>query len=408
MEQYNNRKEIEKITSDNSNSDNQESESTKTKNNPTISQVQSHIIEDMQSQKQKKKQQNPLPYFQRNHNPQIVDEDTEHFKIKVEHLLSVFKADAISEFMGMKRSLLEDQKQQIKQQTERYLLMYEDKNKEVYILLKKLKQTQFIYIYIKQKNQSLLYIQKKQKSSIYIYIYLYIIFLYIYLFFIQTKKNQKKQQLAQKYANKNLKIRIFSNFSYYCQQNSSQNKLTQQQNKHLSEVEEITLKFQKEISLLKQQFQESQKALQQINENKENMQENLKKAFMRGICALNFEAMNVIGNPVDPLQEQIIQKTEQLVQKTEQVVQKTEQIAYQHEKTFDNEQNLQNQQNQFNSLLINPVQDNDKSIDKISQIEFFKNEQKLKSIVFYQKKIKAIRNKQNDKSLKQFQKSYNF
>ena len=27
------------------------------------------------------------------------------------------------------------------------------------------------------------------------------------------------------------------------------------------------------------------------------MQENLKKAFMRGVCALNFEAMNVIQNP---------------------------------------------------------------------------------------------------------------
>jgi hypothetical protein len=34
------------------------------------------------------------------------------------------------------------------------------------------------------------------------------------------------------------------------------------------------------------------------NKNKLMMQENLKKAFMRGVCALNFEAMNIL-NPND-------------------------------------------------------------------------------------------------------------
>lgn len=46
----------------------------------------------------------------RNHAPQLIDEDTEHFKVKIEHLLNLFKTDAISEFMGMKRSMLEDQR----------------------------------------------------------------------------------------------------------------------------------------------------------------------------------------------------------------------------------------------------------------------------------------------------------
>ena len=35
--------------------------------------------------------------------------DTERYKIKLEHLLNVFKTDAISEFMNMKKSLLEDE-----------------------------------------------------------------------------------------------------------------------------------------------------------------------------------------------------------------------------------------------------------------------------------------------------------
>lgn len=46
----------------------------------------------------------------RNHTPQVIDEDTEHFKIKLEHLLNIFKSDATTEFMQMKKSMLEDQK----------------------------------------------------------------------------------------------------------------------------------------------------------------------------------------------------------------------------------------------------------------------------------------------------------
>jgi hypothetical protein len=39
--------------------------------------------------------------------PQVIDEDTEHFKNKLEHLLNSFKTDAISEFMGMKKAMLD-------------------------------------------------------------------------------------------------------------------------------------------------------------------------------------------------------------------------------------------------------------------------------------------------------------
>ena len=44
------------------------------------------------------------------HGLQYMDEDTEHFKVRLEHLLNVFKTDAVSEFMSMKRSMLDDQK----------------------------------------------------------------------------------------------------------------------------------------------------------------------------------------------------------------------------------------------------------------------------------------------------------
>ena len=67
----------------------------------------------------------------RNPFPQIIDEDTENFRIKLDHLINVFKSDALSEFMNMKKFLLENQVKTIKNETEKYLNMYEEKHVQV-------------------------------------------------------------------------------------------------------------------------------------------------------------------------------------------------------------------------------------------------------------------------------------
>ena len=67
----------------------------------------------------------------RNVVPQIIDEDTEHFKNRLEHLLNGFKTDAVSEFMSMKQSMLDYQKESVKTDTQKYLTMYEEKHQEL-------------------------------------------------------------------------------------------------------------------------------------------------------------------------------------------------------------------------------------------------------------------------------------
>lgn len=57
--------------------------------------------------------------------PQVMDEDTEHFRNRLEHLLNGFKTDAVSEFMSMKRDMVDYQKDTIKSDTKKYLTMYE-------------------------------------------------------------------------------------------------------------------------------------------------------------------------------------------------------------------------------------------------------------------------------------------
>jgi len=59
------------------------------------------------------------------------------------------------------------------------------------------------------------------------------------------------------------------------------------------ELSELAAKYNKEIDMLTKRLEETQFQLDEASANTADMQENLKKAFMRGVCALNFEAMNV-------------------------------------------------------------------------------------------------------------------
>lgn len=45
----------------------------------------------------------------RNHHPQILDEDTERFKLRLEELVSKFKLETLTEFMSAKKHLLDEQ-----------------------------------------------------------------------------------------------------------------------------------------------------------------------------------------------------------------------------------------------------------------------------------------------------------
>lgn len=60
------------------------------------------------------------------------------------------------------------------------------------------------------------------------------------------------------------------------------------------EIAELTIKYNKEIELLTGKLKENEGIINELNISKEQMQENLKKAFMRGVCALNFEAMSIL------------------------------------------------------------------------------------------------------------------
>lgn len=82
-----------------------------------------------------------------------------------------------------------------------------------------------------------------------------------------------------------------------------ENKVFKLNNQHeevlTKELTDLTVKYNKEIDILTRRLNETQAALDEATRNQFDMQENLKKAFMRGVCALNFEAMSILQNKDD-------------------------------------------------------------------------------------------------------------
>lgn len=63
-------------------------------------------------------------------------------------------------------------------------------------------------------------------------------------------------------------------------------------------MNEIANRYQKEMQMLRDKLAEASSRIEDYERNKQSMQDNLKKAFMKGICAMNFEAMNALqGKP---------------------------------------------------------------------------------------------------------------
>ncbi|CAD8197894.1 unnamed protein product [Paramecium pentaurelia] len=231
----------------------------------------------------------------RNHAPQIIDEDTEQFKIRLEHILNVFKTEATSEFMTMKRSMLEDQKQTIKQDTEKYLQMYELKNNELQQTKEQLAEQMRICNQITERSEKIAQYCGKMKNT------------KRRLYILSNVLNSLKQYTKQSIKKKNNQKKGTKHYKQYLQrwifnlwkkQFNIQIRINQCEKlklSHQNDVDLLMAKFQKEQQLLEQKLQEATFQLDEANKIKLSMQENLKRAFMRGVCALNFEAMNVLN-----------------------------------------------------------------------------------------------------------------
>lgn len=125
---------------------------------------------------------------------------------------------------------------------------------------------------------------------------------YFYAFkaFKQVKDAKKRQaKMIASHASSKYFSRYFSLWKGVHHENKVYKINNQHEEVLTKELTELTAKYNKEIDILTRRLNETQAALDEANKNTFDMQENLKKAFMRGVCALNFEAMSILQTKDD-------------------------------------------------------------------------------------------------------------
>jgi centrosomal protein POC5 len=349
-------------------------------------QVNRHDNERLESNTvvEERKRNDGRPVQKRFHQLQVLDEDAENFKVKLDNLLGNFRAETLSEFMAIKRVLLEEQANNIESETRRLTKLVEqktndlDKTKEALAVKTKQHERGEVITNVmagwlgtartKRKNHKML---SKYFNGLKLF-RRYMVFKRKIIGFAKT--NHKKTILKT----------VFNGWKddhYTIKEANFKKEADENLNRELSE---LAAKYNKEIDLLSSKLNEANKLVEESNRNKADMQENLKKAFMRGVCALNFEAMNILqpSNKIPGLDDALADK---LISQTTMLSAKVADLGA----------HIATNSRDINSLLINPVDDfghltgsfaadQRRQADKSGSPEKERELSPKKNVVFYQ------------------------
>lgn len=98
---------------------------------------------------------------------------------------------------------------------------------------------------------------------------------------------------------KHLKSRGFKLLDKNRIDNKTYNTILAKENEFKNKLNEMGQFYGKEITDLKNKLNEANNSIEKYKENKAYLQENLKRALMRGVVAMNLEAMNILEPGTD-------------------------------------------------------------------------------------------------------------
>ena len=238
------------------------------------------------------------------HHPQVIDQDVENFTTRLDTLICQFRNESLKEFLTVKRSILHEQIHTIENEKKRSSALLSTKQDELQHLSENLNALQKSY----NKSES----QKEALSLLLASTKLHTLALCLkvksfksWFAFHKSKQHKRKTyKLIQKYHR-----RAIINYVYLpWKLNWKQYSLKKAQKKFNERLEieksEIAMHFNKEIEMLTRRLGEAEKKIEVEEESKVAIQESLKKAFMRGVCAMNFEAMNILNPAGEIVQNQ--------------------------------------------------------------------------------------------------------
>eukprot|EP00347_Sterkiella_histriomuscorum_P014474 403360737 len=277
-----------------------------------------------QNQQQDLKNQNDVPfYMNRNQQSSMMgqqqismsaDEDVEGFQKKLDTLIINFRSETISEFMRTKKQVLTEQNATIDGERRRCNTLLGVKQNEIEQLKESLGQKTKMCDELGIRCEIMALWAGKGKTLARMKVLQFKCFNAFKQYREFRKHSQKVLAHKLAYYRKTMKQRVFSGWEkQYKEWKIVKNKDDFEKAVKL-ELQSICAQYSKEIESLRKKLDEANTVVEQENKNKAMMQENLKKAFMRGVCALNFEAMNIL-NPNDiGFQGQIEKEMEKQVQ----------------------------------------------------------------------------------------------
>jgi centrosomal protein POC5 len=231
------------------------------------------------------------------HHPVVLDLDMQNYTTRLDTLISNFRNESMKEFLGMKTSILREQEQIIAAEKKKFENSLQAKQEEIDTLASQLKAANSDkQKYDLQINHLAILtgtIRAKHKITK----------LHALTFSAWFKYHKhcilKKRltDIAAKHAKQSAVRRVFTAWRYKWQEISDKKRTEAFKHQLESEKNELALQLNKEIQLLRDRLEETKDALAREHEAKVSIQENLKKAFMRGVCAMNFEAMNIFQSP---------------------------------------------------------------------------------------------------------------
>ena len=233
------------------------------------------------------------------HHIQIIDEDVENFKRRLDIMVKNFRTDTLKDFMAIKRNLLIEQKACIENEKQKCDALLSSKGDLIEHLKDDLAKTQKSLnnqIIIKEKLVEILY--KKNHDKI-LKRYKSLAFNGVLMKYHLKKKSKKDKikKCRQNYWNK-YKTIFFKNLKQNWREMQIYKVVSVKEKACDDKLNEMAQKYGKEITDLRNKLNDANILIEQNNQAKAQIQENLKKVLMRGVMAMNMEAMNVLDKDV--------------------------------------------------------------------------------------------------------------
>jgi centrosomal protein POC5 len=225
----------------------------------------------------------------------MIDQDVEDFTIRLDSLVSTFRNESVKEFLAMKRAVLHDQLTTIDTEKKRCNALLCAKQDEIEHLKEKLQTSLATCEHYDKQRNSLAVTTGLLRTKLTCAKLTSTTFKAWREFLGQRQTEHKLTRVAGIQRAKALKTKVFKGFRQFWEPLHRAKEAERVEKMVQDERSQLAMYYNKEMELLQARLEETTAALNRELSAKVDMQEGLKKAFMRGVCALNFEAMNVLN-----------------------------------------------------------------------------------------------------------------